>query len=436
MRALLTALAGCVVILAAMAAAAQSDSADPANTDWSQWGGGHRNGSMADPSGYDGAWSPEKLWSKNVGKGCTSPIIADGKVYVMGWHGRGDKGTDVVTCFDGRTGKELWKQSYTCRYQGRVRTGDTGWYGGPNATPLLDRKTSRLYTLSIDGDLRCWDVAKAGKPVWSRNLYADYKVPQRPDVGGGRRDFGFTSSPLLLGDTIVVEVGEKAGTVMAFDAKTGKRRWRSEYKGPAGHTGGPVPITVDGKPCLVVLALKKLVVMRADKGHEGKTVAEAPWQTRFSCNIATPAVVGNRVIVTSGYNQKKTTLFEVSGGKIREIWSSRDHALVTSPVVHKGRVYLAEGTLKCLDLKTGKRLWRGGKLKHGSCLVTADDKLVALGSGRLSLVEAAPGARKYKELGHVSKVVPDLCFPHVAMAGGLVACKDRAGNLAVFSVGK
>ena len=415
-------------VLVGVAGAAQAG-------DWPQWRGPNRSGITSEASNHAGGRQPKRLWEKRVGKGCTSPIMAQGRLYVMGWEGSEKSGTDSVWCLEARTGKDLWRRTYPSPYQGRVHTGDEGQYGGPSSTPTFDAETAWLYTLSVDGHLACWDTADGGEPVWRLNLYDAYKVPQRPDVGGGRRDYGFTSSPLILGDLVVVEVGERAGTVMAFDKKTGARRWRSECAEPAGHTGGPAPISLNGVPCLATLALRKLVILRMDPGHEGKTIAEYPWQTDFGCNIATPAVAEGAVLLTSDYNVSRTALLEISGAGVRQRWTARAHSMVSSPVIHKGRVYFANGRLTCLDLGTGRTIWSGGSFGHGSCLVTGDDKIFAFGKGNLVLVDAAPTQTEYRELARVEKVVGGTCYPHVALSDGIVACKDRDGALVCFAVG-
>lgn len=409
--------------------------------DWPQWLGPNRDGVSTEKSGWPEGWPPRRLWGRNVGVGCTSPILAGGRLYVMGWTGKGSgrprgnpPGTDTVYCLDAKTGRELWKQSYPSRYQGRFRTGDIDRYGGPSSTPALDAASGRLYTLGIDGDLRCWDARAAGRLVWAKQLYDEYKVPPRPDSGGGRRDYGFTSSPLVRGDVVIVEVGAPDGTVMAFDKKTGKRRWSSEYTGPAGHTGGPVAMKVGPIDCLADLALNELVVMRLDSGNEGRTLATYPWQTRFGCNVATPAVDGSRVVLTSGYNQSRTALVEISPAGARQVWLSRAFAVVSSPLVYGDRVFVMNGPLSCLDLADGSPVWRGGYYGHGSCLATADRKIIAFGNGRLALLDAAPGNKQYRELAALEKVVPGECYPHVALADGILCVRDRDGNLACYSV--
>jgi hypothetical protein len=409
--------------------------------DWPQWRGPEHTGVSPERSGWPDGWPPRKLWGKNVGKGCTSPILAGGKLYTMGWHGSGGRrakaGTDTVWCFDAATGRELWKQSYPCRYQSRVRTGDTRAYGGPSSTPTFDAATGYLYTLSIDGDLRCWDAARGGKPVWRVNVFDRYRIKQRPDVGGGRRDYGFPGSPLVRGDLVIAEVGAAEGTVIAFDKMTGAERWRSRYNEPAGHSSGPVPMTLAGHDCLATLALRHVVVMRADGDRAGRTLAAWKWQTDFANNIPTPAVAGSRILVTSAYNVSRTACFEITPRGVQERWRTREHSKVSSPVVYKGRVFMADGSLKCLDLASGKTRWKGGSFGHGSCLVAAgDEKLLAFGKGRLVLLDASPSAAEYRELSRAENLVGGTCYPHLALADNIVACKDRNGDLVCLSVRK
>ncbi len=405
--------------------------------DWPQWRGPSRAGVTAEPSGHPEGWPPERLWARNVGAGCTSPVIGGDAVYVLGYDGpkdhRRDRGKDILRCLDLRSGDVRWQRAYPSRWQGRHRRGDTGRYGGPNATPTYDPDTGYLYTVSIDGRLHCWNTRKKGEPVWNLSFYDEYEVPQRPDAGGGRRDYGYATSPLIHGDALIVEVGSPArGTLMAFDKRTGKPLWGSQYKEPAGHTSGPVLLTAEGVPCVANLALRHLVVVRIDKGHEGETIAKIPWQTHFANNTPTPAVIDNRVIVTSSYNISRTAMFEISLKGAERLWITRSHAKVGSPVVHGGRVFLVHGKLRCLNVADGEEIWSGGRFDHGTCLVTGDDKVIAFGRGDVALVDAA--ADEYRELSRVRGVVRDVCYPHVTLGHGVLLCKDRGGQLVAFGV--
>jgi outer membrane protein assembly factor BamB len=407
--------------------------------DWPHWRGPSRDGLTTEASGFeDGKWHVGKpLWSANVGEGSTSPLLVGDHVFTIGH--RDDK--DHVVCLDAATGKEVWKRSHAARRFGRHALGDQGMYGGPTPTPEYDPKTRLLYTLGNDGDLICHDAADKGARKWSINLYDEYRMPRRPKVGKGglQRDYGYTSSPLLYGDWLLVEVGGKDGLVVAFDKKTGKKVWGSQNKDLAGHTGGMALLSVEGVPCLAVLTLHNLVVMRLDKGREGETVGVFPWATEFANNVASPVAAGDCVLVTSAYNQKAICKVQVTLSGLKSVWRQPYPSKACTPVVHKGHVYFAWQRVQCLDLKTGKLVWEGGHVGDpGSCLITSDERLIVWGqNGRLILAEtAARSPKEYTELDRRDRVFSAHAWPHVALGGGRLCSKDRLGNVKVFAVGK
>lgn len=402
--------------------------------DWPHWRGPTRNGVSPEQSGFvNGRWLSDKpAWQTNVGRGSSSPLVVGDKLYTMGWK----KGMDVVVCLDAATGKEVWSQSYACPQYGRLALGDQGQYAGPSSTPEFDQATGFLYTLSIDGHLHCWDTTRGGVRVWALSLHDKYKVMQRPRAGSsGHRDYGFTSSPLVYGDLLLVEVGAAQGTVIALDKRTGKENWRSELTGPAGHTGGLAPITVEGVPCIAVLMHFHLAVIRLDKGNEGKTLARHPWVTDFANSIPTPAVDGPHILITSAYNHMTICKLKITLKGAEEIWKSKYPSGVCSPVIHRGRVYLAWKTIRCLDFNTGKLLWSGENIgTPGSCIVTADERLIVWGkSGELLLAETAERSpNKFTLLAENRNVLSDVAWPHVVLSHGRLYCKDRAGNMVCF----
>lgn len=236
-----------------------------------------------------------------VGEGASSPLVAGARLFVLGWQ----DGTDRLACLDVRTGRELWVAATRTPRYGRRASGDEAFYSGPSSTPEFDAATGLIYTLGADGDLQCFDTRRDGTRVWSINLYDRYDVDRRPRVGrSARRDYGYTSSPLVQGEQLIVEVGAATGNLVAFDKRSGAERWRSEAVDPAGHNGGSVPIVVEGVPCVAVHHFNGLLVARADPeaADVGRTVATWPWQTEFANNVATPAVLGSAVVMTSAYN--------------------------------------------------------------------------------------------------------------------------------------
>ncbi len=406
--------------------------------DWPHWRGPNRNDVTDEPSGWsEKHWLSEKpSWTANVGKGASSPLIIGDRVYGLGH----DNGRDIVFCLRAADGKELWTVRYRAPEYGRFHNGDEGLYSGPSSTPEFDMETKLLYTLGPDGDLNCWDTTAEGKKVWSINLYDQYKVKQRPRLTRApMRDYGYTSSPLVRGKLLLVEVGSKHGSLIAFDKKTGKQAWASELTDEAGHNAGPVPITVEGVSCVALLTQRNLAVIRLDAGKEGKTVAKYPWVTDFANNVASPAVKDNFVLITSAYNQNAICKLKITLQGAEKVWQRPYPSKVCTPVIHDGHVYFAWQRVQCLDWATGERIWQGGGFGDpGSCIITGDNRLLVYGhNGKLALVKTARRSPKaYTELTARERIFKASAWPHVALADGRVYCRDREGNLACFEIGK
>ncbi|HKA07872.1 MAG TPA: PQQ-binding-like beta-propeller repeat protein [Gemmataceae bacterium] len=409
-----------------------------AAADWPHWRGPARDGRTDEPSRWaDGRWLPDQpAWTANVGSGASSPLVIGDRVYCLGRTG----GRDVIRCLSTKDGKELWSAGYRGPEYGRFHNGDEGLYSGPSSTPEYDPETKLLYTLGPDGDLRCWDTAADSKEVWTINLYDTYKVKQRPKLTRAPlRDYGYTSSPLVHGSWLLVEVGSTRGSLVAFDKKSGKEVWTSELTDEAGHNAGPVLMTVEGVPCVALLTQRNLAIIRLDAGNEGKTVATYPWVTDFANNIASPAVRDNFVLITAAYNQNAICKLKVTLAGIEKVWQKPYPSKVCTPVIHGNHIYYAWQKVRCLNWETGEQLWEGGSFSDpGSCIMTADDRLVVYGgNGKLALVESAQRSPKsYTELAVKDRLFKSQAWPHVVIAGGRVYCRDREGNLVCFEVGK
>jgi outer membrane protein assembly factor BamB len=327
----------------------------------------------SEKSGWrDGRWLPDKhTWSAKVGAGASSPIVVGDRVFTLGR----SEGHEVLRCLAIVDGKEQWSVRYRTREYGRFHEGDEGLYSGPSSTPEYDPQSKLLFTLSIDGDLHCWDAADKGRKVWSVNLYDAYKVGKRPKLTRApQRDYGYTSSPLVHGPWLLVEVGSSRGTLIAFDKKTGKEVWVSQLTDEAGHNAGPVLMKVEGIECVALLTQRNLAVIRLDAGNEGKTVATYPWITT-SRTISPAAVHDDCVLVTSAYNQNAIHKLRITLKGAEKVWQQKYPSKVCTPVVHDGHVYYVWQKVRCLDWKTGEQKWEGGVRRSGSCIVTADHRL-------------------------------------------------------------
>lgn len=195
-----------------------------------------------------------------------------------------------------------------------------------------------------------------------------------------------------------------------------------------------MPIAADGVPCVAVHHFNGLLVARADPAAPdvGRTVATWPWRTEFGNNIATPAVHGRAVVMTTAYNHAKIARLDITLRGATLAWEQPLASKVCSPVIHDGCVYWAWRQVHCLDVATGKPRWQGGRLTDpGSCVIAGDGRMLTwTDTGDLRLVEtAARAGDAYRELAAVKVVTAADAWPHVVLANRRILRKDRSGTL-------
>jgi outer membrane protein assembly factor BamB len=196
------AVAVALLLAVATPVAAQQD-------DWPGFRGRTGSGIVAGSLDIDGL-SPTVVWRVQTGIGYSGVTVADGKAITMF-----EDDAQVMIAYDAASGEELWRQRIADAYPGR----DGSW-NGPIATPVAYGDL----VIGFEPWGRLFALATAdGSPVWSVHL-AD-------DLGAPRPIYGFASSPIVVGDTLVVHGGTEAGTVLGFDVATGELRWQVGTEG-------------------------------------------------------------------------------------------------------------------------------------------------------------------------------------------------------------
>jgi len=394
-------LSGCVLGLVVLATAASA-------ADWPQFLGPTRNGHSPETGLLHSLpkKGPPVVWSRDVGAGYSGPVVV-GKRLIL-FH-RVDN-EDRVECLEAATGKPLWKFSYATAYRDRLGKGD-----GPRSTPLIAGK--HVYTLAADGRLHCLELANGAK-VWMRALNDDYRVPQG--------FFGVATSPLLVGDNIVVNVGGRRDGIVALNKDNGKEAWKATGD-PASYSS-PVAATLDGKQRLIFFTRTGLVILDP---ADGTVLHSKRWRARIdaSVNAAVPVVVGEEVFLSTCYDVGATVLRVAKDG-LKTLWAN-DASLsahFSTPVYLKGELYgfhgrQEEGTqFRCVDWKTGKVRWSKDGFGCGS-IIAADGQLLVLSEGgELVLVQPTPDA--YREKGRAA-VLTGPVRAHPALAGGLLYARDN-----------
>ena len=197
------------------------------------------------------AEGPTKLWSDEVGIGFSSCAVVDGLLYTLGHEPNtpekekaGELTNDNVWCIDAATGRRIWHYSYPCKQVADLNE------GGPGATPTVEE--NRVYTLSKEGHLFCFDAAHDGKILWKQELQSLLGVPMP--------EWGFSCSPRVLGNMLILD----AGRTVALDKLTGAVIWKTAIYRPG--YGSPTIFNVGGQSYVAVLNNDDLLVVRANDG--------------------------------------------------------------------------------------------------------------------------------------------------------------------------
>lgn len=375
------------------------------SNDWYQWRGPNRDG-ISSEKGWSATFpggKPKILWELSVGKGFPAMSVSNGRAYTVGNLNK----TDTVYCLDANTGEETWKYSYQCPAEGYE-------YPGPASTPTVDG--DRVYTLSREGHYFCFDSA-SGKIIWSKDIIKDFGVEPS--------SWRFASSPLILDNMVIVEVG----MTLALDKSNGNLIWKTKKYG--GGYSSPFAFQLDGKRRLAIFNALGLVILDAENGKE---LMQYPWKTDYDVNAATPIVSGDKIFISSGYNTG-CALLQVSRDKLSTVWKNknmRNH--FNSCILWQGHLYgFDESQLRCLDFQTGEVKWTEKGLGKGALMI-ADGKLI-IQSEKGELVIAGASPNSFNELSR-AKVLGGLCWTVPVLSNGKIYCRDYDGKIVCLDVSR
>ena len=340
-----------VLALAATAVGAQ---------EWTQWRGPARDGSVSGKN-VPAAW-PESLkqsWRVDIGEGYSSPVVADGRVFV---HGRRDP-EEIVAGISLADGKVLWEQKYQATFKKNQYAVEMA--KGPNSTPLVIG--NRLFTLGVTGVLNAWDTA-TGKHLWTRDF--------SKAIDTSKLFCGTAASPLIVDGRLVVQVGSDihGGQILALNPATGATEW--EWRGLGPGYASPVVIEAGGTKQIVTMTEGSIVGV---EGKTGKELWSAPFPDEWHENITTPLWTGTHLIVSGTRQGTHAYTLKQTGGKweATETWKNPEIAMyMSSPVFGDGLIYghssKKKGQFFAIDAKTGAVRWttEGREGEHASLLLT------------------------------------------------------------------
>jgi outer membrane protein assembly factor BamB len=372
------------VALALCLAPAPAALAKPARG-WLSWRGPRQNGTSLETGLPDKIDPAQAVWTADF-PGQSTPIIANGRVYIIGYTGEGPELVEGVACFDAETGKQLWRKMYTDFLS------DTIYLRYATSSATVDPETGNICIQGTQGMFAC--LTPDGKTVWEKSLMELYGRLTFPNAR--------TASPAIDSDLVIARgitanwgaQGPGADRFYAFDKNSGELVWASSPGAQPKDNSFSHPVFANWKGMRVFYSATgdgSVVCVNARTG-------DPLWRTPlFKAGINASLLVYNDDTIISifgtPYEPGRMVAMKIpdvlpqpmSAGPVVidpetvTVWKNELRTSSSSPILVGDKIYLVNetGDLVCVDAKTGNKDW---KLKVGieqrnACPLFADGKL-------------------------------------------------------------
>ena len=342
-----------------------------ANADWLQFRGNNADGIATGtaPANFD-----KQGWKvKLPGRGLSGPIVVGDKVVLTASSGYRQDRLHVL-CFNAKTGKQLWERKFWAT--GRTQCHRKMCVATPN--PASDGK--RIFAFYSSNDLACFDLN--GNLLWYRGLTHDF-----PNASNS---LGMSSSPVVVGDTLVVQVESDAYSfATGINVKNGVSRWKKTRPKRANWTS---PAILPGKNGNRAVLLQSSAGLEAVDPKTGKRL----WNYKDGASTIPSSTVSQGLVYvpSNGLTALKPNPESPSP---ELLWQEGPLSpSVASPLVYKGKTYTTNraGVLSAADAKTGKLQWRMRmKGPFSSTPLAAEDKLYFFNEKGLATIVDISGAK-------------------------------------------
>lgn len=349
-------------------------------TDWPNWLGPNFNGAVEENISKESAQIElEAKWEVPVGVGWSSPIISNQKVFL---HDRtGNK--ENLTAFDLDSGKQVWQSSFDSQFRD-----DFGMENGPRSTPSVYKNTILIH--SPDGLVHALAV-KTGETIWSMDLSNDFN--------SAKGFFGRCSSPLILDNKVIFDVGGDGVGLVALSVETGETQWKSKAYG--NDYASVVPLEVGSSQLVAAFMRQGLVVVDSVNGKE---VYFDSFQSPInaSVNAASPLILNNGIFLSSCYEVGAGYWSFLKSGKngevdFKPVW--KNHGKMdchySTPVAYGNYLFGFHGrqergaNLRCIKLSDGKIEWSDDSVAMGHLIRVGERILCISENGEFVLFAAS-----------------------------------------------
>lgn len=349
------------------------------------------------------AHPPREVWRKPVGIGWAGFSVAGRRAVTQEQR----EAEEMVTCYDIVTGNLLWTHQDEARFSDS--RGD-----GPRSAPTLDPEQHRVFAMGATGILNCLDL-ETGSVIWTRNLFTK--------SGTKNLTWGKSSAPLLHGGQVIVTGGDTGPALLAFKRETGEPVWQGGVDKPS--YSSPVIRTLAGREQIVCVNQVSVT------GHDpatGGVLWTFPWPGVIA-KVCQPIPAGpDRILVTASDGMKSHLLeIKEANGTLscNAVWTSKyPRTKFSSAAVIGDFAYaMDDGTLGCVDLADGKRVWKDGAYGYGQHVIVGDHMIIQTESGDVVLVK--PNPKGLEEVARLPALTSKTWNPPTLAGRWLLLRNDR-----------
>lgn len=218
---------------------------------WPQFRGTNGSGRAATTDKLPAEIGPETnvVWKAELPPGHSSPAISADKIFLTGVRDQ----KLLTFALDRKSGKLLWEAE--APHEKLEAIHKIGSYA--QCSPVTDGE--RVVVFFGSSGLYCYDVD--GKLLWSKRM------------GPFKNDFGAGSSPLIVGDRVILcQDHDQDSFLISFDKQTGKLLWQTDRSEFSRNYCTPVISEVAGKKQIVLAGTLRVVGYDFDTGKEVWTV--------------------------------------------------------------------------------------------------------------------------------------------------------------------
>ncbi|MGE5609751.1 MAG: PQQ-binding-like beta-propeller repeat protein [Bacillota bacterium] len=388
---------------------------------WPAWRGPRGDGTSLETSAPT-HWSATQnvVWKTAIpGAGHSSPIVWGDRVFVTS--AIAESRERVLLCLDRNTGKVLWQRTVLIAPL-EAKQIENSYASG---TPVTDGQKVYVAFLEVKQVvMAAYDFS--GKQIWLVR------------TGLFQNDHGFSSSPIIYEDKVILSAQSKQGNfLVAVSRSDGHTIWKSQLENPSNSFGQPLVRTLAGRPQLILCGNKAVTSFDPKDGSR-------IW---FTTNVSSDFVItpvfneqAGLLLCSSSWPKKELQAIKPDGqGNVTQthiVWRNQPGApYVPSPIAVGGyflSISEARNETYCFDAASGKILWHMPfGHSHASPVAVGDLVYFLSDSGGMSVIKVG---EKYELVA--TNELGEQCYASPAISGGQIFLRSFQNLFCIGRAGK